>query len=263
MTTLHAGEEGFIWFFGVVEAVDDPLQVGRVRVRIHRHHNPDKGALPVDALPWASVMQPIQSAADKGIGWSPTGINVGTVVVGFFMDGNEKQLPMVLGTIAGVPEENDVNKLALGTNTIDKSPVGPEPASPYKAVYPFNKTLTTSSGHAIEIDDTAGGERIHFYHKDGAYIELQPEGVVVVKSTGKRVDVSLKDHEVYVRGVANITVDGNININTKGTLNISASKVNIGCDVIVDGDVVASGISLTKHKHGGVDTGPGKTSGPE
>ncbi len=45
MTTLSVGEEGFFWFFGVVEDIEDPLQVGRVRVRIYNQHNEDKNQM--------------------------------------------------------------------------------------------------------------------------------------------------------------------------------------------------------------------------
>ena len=48
----------FEWFFGVVEDRNDPLQLGRVRVRAFGYHSGDSvNDLPLDQLPWA---QPIQ-----------------------------------------------------------------------------------------------------------------------------------------------------------------------------------------------------------
>jgi hypothetical protein len=47
-----------------------------------------------------------------------------------------------------------------------------EPESAYKAKYPYNITYTTKSGHAIELDDTIGYERLHMWHKSGAYEEI-------------------------------------------------------------------------------------------
>ena len=52
-----------LWWIGVVENRSDPLQLGRCKVRIFGHHIEDTSLLPVDDLPWASVMQPITSAA--------------------------------------------------------------------------------------------------------------------------------------------------------------------------------------------------------
>jgi hypothetical protein len=271
MTTLSVGEEGFFWFFGVVEDIEDPLQVGRVRVRIYNQHNEDKNQMPKEALPWAMVLQSSVSAASAGIGISPTGIAVGSTVIGFFVDGIEKQIPFVLGTYAGIPKDNDVAQVARGKNSVSKEKVGPEPDQTYDSKYPHNKTMTTTSGHVIEIDDTPNAERIHIFHKSGSYVEMNQDGSVVSKAAGSDFDIVAKDKTIYVGGNANIEIGGNAKLEVGGTVdatvggqvNIQASKVNIGCDVIVDGDVIASGISLTKHVHGGVDTGPGKTSKPQ
>lgn len=42
----------------------------------------------------------------------------------------------------------------------------------YATEYPYNTTYTTKSGHAIELDDTPGHERIHIWHKSGCYEEI-------------------------------------------------------------------------------------------
>lgn len=89
----------FAWFTGVVEDVNDPQQMGRVRVRCIGYHNQSRTEIPVDSLPWAVVMTPIQSPATSGIGQSATGILPGTWVVGFFRDGRSAQDPLVLGTV--------------------------------------------------------------------------------------------------------------------------------------------------------------------
>ena len=47
-----------------------------------------------------------------------------------------------------------------------------EPPSDYDTKYPYNFTHTTKSGHAIEIDDTPGHERIHWWHRSGSYEEI-------------------------------------------------------------------------------------------
>jgi hypothetical protein len=47
-----------------------------------------------------------------------------------------------------------------------------EPPSDYDTEYPFNFVHTTKSGHAIELDDTPGHERIHWWHRSGSYDEI-------------------------------------------------------------------------------------------
>lgn len=92
-------KDGFVWWIGIVEDRTDPLQMGRCRVRIFGYHTDNKTDLPTSDLPWAIPVQPITSAATSGIGNTPIGVLPGTWVVGFFLDGNEKQQPAMFGTI--------------------------------------------------------------------------------------------------------------------------------------------------------------------
>lgn len=115
MAQVHNFSFGsFEWFIGVVEDRDDPVKLGRVRVRAFGYHG-DASGIPTEDLPWAMVLQGVESAAQKGVGQSPTGIQVGTHCVGFFADGKAAQTPIIMGTLAGAPEgEPDTNKLATG-----------------------------------------------------------------------------------------------------------------------------------------------------
>ena len=71
---------------GVVEDRNDPLQLGRVRVRFVGLHTEDKQKIATEDLPWAYPIQPITSAAMSGIGETPLGPVEGTWVVGYFRD---------------------------------------------------------------------------------------------------------------------------------------------------------------------------------
>lgn len=101
----------FKWFVGVVEDRNDPLELGRIRVRCYGIHTEDKNAIPTDSLPWAQVMMPNTSASVGGIGDSPTGIVQGATVVGFFTDGVNMQQPFIMGTFHGqIPGDPDLTK---------------------------------------------------------------------------------------------------------------------------------------------------------
>ena len=79
-----------MFYTGVIEdRLNDPLKLGRCRVRIIGLHSADKQELPTEDLPWASIMQPINSAATSGIGISPTGLVEGAYVIVIFQDGND------------------------------------------------------------------------------------------------------------------------------------------------------------------------------
>lgn len=256
MTTRNMGSEGFAWFFGVVEDRDDPLKLGRLRVRVHSIHD-DKENIPTDSLHWASVILPITSASLNGIGISPTGIKVGTTVFGFFADGSETQLPIVLGTLAGIPEEgkHDVVRLARGVAGIQKQLLtGIEPESAYKAKYPYNKTITTEGGHAIEVDDTPGSERLHVYHKSGTYVEIDHKGQRATKVVDNDIEIVIKDNKVYIGGDCDITVLGNITVNGSKRISIKAGKA---IDIAAPGGVVITEGSLSVA--GGINSGVGVT----
>ena len=92
-----------MFYTGVVESRNDPLQLGRCQVRIVGLHTHDKVQLPTAELPWATPMQSVTSASLNGIGWSPTGPLEGSTVVIVFADKNE-QLPIMLGTVGGIPQ---------------------------------------------------------------------------------------------------------------------------------------------------------------
>lgn len=93
--------KNLVWFFGVVENRMDPNFLGRVQVRCFGHHSPNRFEIPTEDLPWAMVMQPTTSAAQTDVGQSPTGLVEGSWVVGFFMDGDEAQQPLVIGSVGG------------------------------------------------------------------------------------------------------------------------------------------------------------------
>ena len=99
------GHNGFLWFTGVVEDRNDPQKVGRVRVRALGHHTANTTILPTSDLPWAHRRLPATSAGISGLGHSATGLVEGSWVLGYFRDGNDRQEPIVMGTLPGYPAE--------------------------------------------------------------------------------------------------------------------------------------------------------------
>lgn len=281
----------FLWFFGVVEDRNDPLKMGRVRVRCYYWHTEDKAQVPTDKLPWAQVLTPVQNSAMGDIGETPLGVVEGTWVFGFFMDGRLAQKPMIMGTMPGIPfeklssefgftdpsgkypervNEPDVNRLAR--NQAEYPPSNPttknegrttgvetsagttwdEPQSAYNAQYPRNHVRQTESGHIKEYDDTPSNERIHEFHKSGTFYEIDTNGNKVVRVVGDNYEIVAGSDFVNIKGDANLTVDGALNIKSKdlqiasetGTIAIGEGNITIGT-----GDVQATSISLIGHTH--------------
>jgi len=90
------GLDKFVWWVGVVENREDPLGSGRAQIRIFGWHTVDTSALPTTDLPWAMPMYPINAPNT----FSKPRIN--DWVVGFFMDGESGQFPIMMGILPGI-----------------------------------------------------------------------------------------------------------------------------------------------------------------
>jgi hypothetical protein len=109
--------------FGVVEDIDDPLQDGRVKVRIFGVHSDNTTVLPTSDLPWAMVGQQTGSAALSGIGTSPRLLR-GSWVCGFHVDAHQQKF-VVLCSISGVPGAMTAPLSALDSITANIPPATP------------------------------------------------------------------------------------------------------------------------------------------
>lgn len=246
MTTTNLNNSMMHFFIGIVNSLEDPLMLGRVKVRILNENDDD---VSTDDLRFATPITPINSASLNGVGTSPTGLEIGSFVFGFYLDQKEKNIPMLIGSYNKIPgndvEKHDVSKLARGINNIDKTLMGPEPASPYAAKYPYNKTMTTKSGHAIEIDDTPGHERINIHHKSGSYTEINEGGRMVRKIVDDDIEITVKDRKIYINGNANIEVQKNMTAIVKGNMTSTVDgnyKISAGGNI----DITAAGVTNIK-----------------
>ena len=92
------GLDGFVWWLGVVENRNDPLNLGRCQVRIFGWHTENKMLIPSADLPWAMPMLPVNST-------QIITIKEGDMVMGFFSDGSSAQQPVIMGMVPGIPTE--------------------------------------------------------------------------------------------------------------------------------------------------------------
>ena len=92
------GKDGFVWWIGTVVNRADPLGIGRCQVRIFGWHSQNQSELPDEDLPWAHPMYPINKSKDFS---SP---DKDDWVVGFFMDGESGQFPIMMGVLPGIKQ---------------------------------------------------------------------------------------------------------------------------------------------------------------
>lgn len=109
------GRDGFLWWLGqVAPQVDwEENRPGvtrpnndsikgfgeRYRVRIMGYHTADIGEIPDNELPWAYVMYPTTAGGGGRSGSQSANISQGDFVFGFFMDGEDAQMPVIMGIL--------------------------------------------------------------------------------------------------------------------------------------------------------------------
>lgn len=135
------------WFIGVVRGINDPLSLGRVRVRIFGVHSIRTDEVRDTDLPWANVIMPMTHAGISKI-TPPTGIQIGAQVFGVFMDGSGSQTPLILGSIPHNP------KLRLSFDGPDDPSV---PTTAASQVYQYNVGDEITNSMALLLE--AAGER--------------------------------------------------------------------------------------------------------
>lgn len=100
--------------FGIVEDRNDPLKIGRCKVRVVGLHSQSKIDIPTESLPWAYPIQPITSAGISGVGHAPIGLVEGSWVCVIFKD-KAKQIPIILGSVGGIPNDGEVESIQYKT----------------------------------------------------------------------------------------------------------------------------------------------------
>ena len=111
--------------------------------------------------------------------------------------------------------------------TADRGRMWDEPYPSFNAEYPFNHVTETESGHAFEMDDTKGYERVQLSHRTGSTLEFLPEGHTKLKSQKSRYDVTMGDHRSYVNGQKIETVDSDMFLRVNGKLRIECADLEI------------------------------------
>ena len=124
------GKDGFFWWVGEVEDNEDPMELGRVRVRVLGYYTNVRGGttadLKTDHLPWATVLQHTSQAGNDGQGESSGQLQPGAVVMGFFMDGDDAQMPIVIGVmrVNKATESRQIKEFAFTGESMKASSTG-------------------------------------------------------------------------------------------------------------------------------------------
>lgn len=71
----------------------------RYKVRIIGLHDKEEASIPSDQLPWAQVMYPTTAGGGQGNSGQTANLRQGMFVFGFFLDGQDQQVPVIMGIL--------------------------------------------------------------------------------------------------------------------------------------------------------------------
>jgi hypothetical protein len=154
--------------------VQDPEQAGRVQVRIFGYQN-DTANIPNADLLWARPVNSPTNPSNGGVGASPTGIQVGTTLVGYFADGNQQLFYTGSLSRAGQPQANS-NSLNQGGRNHDVPP---------------NARDRTTGGGDIRFDSRSSSFESHSLTLYGANESPNPYGVTTVRDGDEQQSLSI------------------------------------------------------------------------
>ena len=240
------GRDGFRWWIGQIPPATgwslqfkrDPDAWGnRVKVRIMGYHPQNTTELSDKDLPWATVLLPTNHGSGKAGTKKKIRVTQGDVVVGFFMDGDDAQLPVIIGVIGNsqyavnkeppspfVPFSGYTPETEPGNKTIVKNEVGGNTVaadSPNVNIDPEKaKKLTQQTGREYRSSSTAIGSCVPLAGTDASTeikTELQNSIKDVKGATGQQRAKLLANKAKKITGIAN-SFTGDLTVSSAKTL---------------------------------------------
>ena len=94
----------------------------RYKVRIIGIHDQGEVEIPSDQLPWANVMYPITAGGFQARGGQTPQLRQGNMVFGFFLDGQDQQVPVIMGVLGN--NSQSIGRLTIGDNSVTNDKPG-------------------------------------------------------------------------------------------------------------------------------------------
>ena len=213
------GRDSFRWWIGQIAPIEaHKSQVegsgwsNRFKTRILGYHPFSKEDLPDDDLPWASVLLPTTAGSGGANFFQSVRIRPGDIVVGFFLDGDNAQIPVIFGLYG---RTTDVSQ--------DAPTLGFEPFTGYTERVKTNNATITSEGGGQNKDD----------QKNNTFLEQKKIDEKNKNSKGKFKDQALSSTVGASVDVAN-DCDDNFLTEVSSTLDDLVAAVDSGTDFFGD-----------------------------
>lgn len=168
------------WFIGRVVDVNDPLQVGRYRVRVFGIHSQDVEEVSIEDLPWAQALVPATEGGGSGIGAMPQ-IKNNSLVFGVFLDGKGSQVPLIIGSFITIeqPSEDQIEN----TSQSKQNQQSPDPRNRQTGTVPIDNSKSSPEERTSQTTDdrmigSTNAEKIFNFFVARGYTPEQASGFV-------------------------------------------------------------------------------------
>jgi hypothetical protein len=234
------GSGGFHWWVGQIASDDtwrDNMLSGkyarkdqtpgwgrRYKVRIIGLHDREETTIPSDQLPWAQVMYPITGGGGQSNAGATSQLRQGNFVFGFFLDGQEQQVPVIMGVLGSNVQTQLATRIGT-TNTNYSSTSGyATPASgnkdPNIKVPDEGLTVDRSEGvtkenvDAVHQQSNADTKRNDLYLKKTVLVNICdfPGSAIkaiqtIIDELSKEIDKILQAAQNYIDAVSTVISD--------------------------------------------------------
>ena len=121
----------------------------RYKVRIIGLHDQGEATIPSDQLPWAQVMYPVTAGGGQAGAMDSTKLRQGNMVFGFFLDGQERQVPVIMGILGN----NSQTVLEQKNSTVADTVTDTQPGVLAKSGYSEGSTPKSGTARETPPDD--------------------------------------------------------------------------------------------------------------
>ena len=121
----------------------------RYKVRIIGLHDQGEESIPSDQLPWAQVMYPVTAGGGQTGASDSTKLRQGNMVFGFFIDGQEQQVPVIMGVLGN----NSQTVLTQKNSTVADTVTDSQPGVLAKSGYSEGTEAKSGTAREVPPDD--------------------------------------------------------------------------------------------------------------
>ena len=121
----------------------------RYKVRIMGIHDQGQEAVPESDLPWANIMYPVTAGGGQTNSWMTSNLRQGTMVFGFWMDGKDMQVPIIMGCLGNNAQTEMGTKIGKPDNAVTNT----QPGKLAKSGYATGEIPKTGSKKEIVPDE--------------------------------------------------------------------------------------------------------------